>query len=420
MRRYTNPWPVYTVNMRKARIDPSPPYQRGLVWSRPKKQLFIDSMLRDFDVPKLYLRRVSASDSVYEWEVVDGQQRLNAIWEFLSNEYPLSRDADSLDGHAIAGKLFDELDSRVQDQLLIYNLSLVELDEAEDHEIDDMFIRLQNGVPLNTAEERNAISGNVRDFVRDLASTHTFITESVSIPNSRYAHHEVVAQMLLIEMRGGPTAITAAKLRDMYESRGNFSGRSAPAVRIRRVLNFLAKAFPERTPELRKASVISLYTVASEALAKYAIQKRARGFGKWFLDFEKRRREEANKPEDEMDPEIQKYQTELLQGSASLGSQSIRREVLIEDLLANMTDLVLLDDRRLFTHEQRIAIFRKSGEKCANPDNNPDCPGECKWDDFHADHIIPHSAGGKTVVGNGQLLCPSCNLKKSDRQPVEA
>lgn len=420
MRRNPDTWPVYTVNMRKTRIDPSPPYQRGLVWSRPKKQLFIDSMLRDFDVPKLYLRRVSDSNSAYEWEVVDGQQRLNAIWEFLGNEYPISRDADPLGDHMIAGRLFDELDSRVQDQLHSYNLSLVELDEAEDHEIEEMFIRLQNGVPLNAAEKRNAIAGGIRDFVRGIASQHSLLTQSVPFPGNRFAHDEAVAQMLLIELRGGPTPVTSAKLSGMYDDGEKFAEGSPDAVRFKRVLNFLAQAFPQRTPELRKATVISLYTVASETLAKYAIQKRARGFGKWFVDFERRRREEENKPEDEMDPEMQKYQTALLQGSASLGSQKIRRDVLVEDLLASITDLALLDDRRLFTNEQRIAIFRKADEKCANPDNNPDCVGECKWDDFHADHIVPHSAGGKTVVSNGQLLCPSCNLKKSDKQPGEA
>lgn len=269
-----------------------------------------------------------------------------------------------------------------------------------------MFIRLQNGVPLSAAEKRNAIAGGIRDFVRGIASQHPLLNKSVPFPSNRFAHDEAVAQMLLIELRGGPTPVTAAKLSGMYEDGGKFSESSPDAARFKKVLNFLAQSFPEQTPELRKASVISLYTVASESLAKYAIQKRARGFGKWFVDFERRRREEEAKPEDEMDPEMQKYQTALLQGNASLGSQQIRRGVLIGDLLESMTDLVPLDGRRMFTDEQRTAIFRKSGEKCANPDNNPDCVSECKWGDFHADHIIPYSAGGKTVVENGASPMP--------------
>ena len=121
--------------------------------------------------------------------------------------------------------------------------------------------------------------------------------------------------------------------------------------------------------------------------------------------------------EDEMDPDIGEYQQAVLQGTLSLTSQNVRRVFkLMKDLLATMPDLAALDDQRRFTHEQRLVIFRRSNGKCVNPNNNPDCVEDCTWDNFHADHITPFSAGGKTSVENGQLLCPSCNLKKSDTQ----
>ena len=34
---------------------------------------------------------------------------------------------------------------------------------------------------------------------------------------------------------------------------------------------------------------------------------------------------------------------------------------------------------------------------------------------FHGDHIIPFSKNGKTIIKNGQALCPTCNLKKGSR-----
>ncbi len=414
MRRNTRTWPVFSVNTRRSRIDPSPPYQRGLVWSRSKKQLFIDSLIRDFDIPKLYLRRTDDANSQYEWEVVDGQQRLNAIWEFLGNEYPVSNDAAPVGNHRIGGKLFKDLNANVQEQLQGYELNIVELEESEDQEIEDMFIRLQSGMPLNAAENRNAISGPIRDFVRNVASTHQLITDSIAFPNRRFAHDEIVAQMLMIEINGGPAPVTSSRLRAMYENGSRFNERSASASKFKRVLNFLAQSFPEKSPELTKTNVLSLYTVASESLSKYAISNRAKSFGKWFVDFEKRRKEHQEKPEDQIEPEMYSYQLAILQASASEPSQRERRRVLIEDLLTYMPDLRLLDDQRLFTSEQRASIFRKSNGKCADPSSNPDCVGKCVWDNFHADHIVPYSSGGRTVVNNGQVLCPSCNLKKSD------
>ena len=167
------------------------------------------------------------------------------------------------------------------------------------------------------------------------------------------------------------------------------------------------------SPELSKVNLLSLYTVASEALMKYALGNRAQEFGRWFVEFEERRRLDEQKPEDERDERMISYQIAVLQQTASLASQQERRRILAEDMVANLSNLILLDDQRQFTFEQRAAIFRKASGKCVNPDNNSACEVVCRWDNFHADHIVPYSLGGNTTVENGQLLCPNCNRKKS-------
>ncbi len=419
MRRNSLTWPVYSANTQKKSIDPKPPYQRGLVWSRNQKQLFMDSIFRDYDIPKLYLRRIFDIESPYKWEIVDGQQRLTAIWEFLGGEYPVSTDSDPVGGYEIAGKFFKELEENVKQQLLGYTLDLVELEESEDREIEEMFIRLQNGVPLNSAEKRNAISGEIRDFVRDTASTHELMTKSIAIRDRRHAHDELISQMLLIELSGGPTLITHAKLRNLYEYK-QFDRNSPRARKFKRVINFLARAFPEKSPELAtKVNLTTLYTVASESLEKYAIATRPKAFSKWFTDFERRRKSIENIPEDQIDEDMRSYQYVVIQATQSLASQQERRRILMRDMLATISDLKLLDDQRQFTQEQRLAIFYKSDDgKCVNPNDNPECDTVCTWENFHADHILPHSKGGETTVANGQLLCPSCNLKKSDSLPA--
>jgi len=40
-------------------------------------------------------------------------------------------------------------------------------------------------------------------------------------------------------------------------------------------------------------------------------------------------------------------------------------------------------------------------------------------DNYHVDHIYPISKGGKHEPQNIQLLCPSCNVKKAAKDPIE-
>ncbi|MCI0562682.1 MAG: HNH endonuclease [Nitrososphaera sp.] len=65
-----------------------------------------------------------------------------------------------------------------------------------------------------------------------------------------------------------------------------------------------------------------------------------------------------------------------------------------------------LEHRRFFSTEMREIIFKNSGGICQS------CGTEISIDNFHADHIKPHSEGGATVVANGQALCTACNYSK--------
>ena len=46
-------------------------------------------------MPKIYFREVDP-DSLFKYEVVDGQQRIRAIWEFLDGEYELGEESSDL------------------------------------------------------------------------------------------------------------------------------------------------------------------------------------------------------------------------------------------------------------------------------------------------------------------------------------
>lgn len=63
---------------------------------------------------------------------------------------------------------------------------------------------------------------------------------------------------------------------------------------------------------------------------------------------------------------------------------------------------------RTFEDHVKKAIYEKQGGKCKH------CHKEFPLNQMHADHIKPWSLGGKTIPQNCQILCQSCNAKKSD------
>src|SRR5690349_24969741 len=99
MKTSKKPWPLSSTYGIKDRINTNPDFQRPAVWSRSQKQLLVDTILRDYDVPKLYWRKVGTKPDRYD--VVDGQQRLRAIWEYFDGSFALPKDADTIDGEDI-------------------------------------------------------------------------------------------------------------------------------------------------------------------------------------------------------------------------------------------------------------------------------------------------------------------------------
>ena len=79
-------------------------------------------------------------------------------------------------------------------------------------------------------------------------------------------------------------------------------------------------------------------------------------------------------------------------------------------------DITGLDKKRFFTKDDKKILFEKlkavdsSGKRlCSN------CQKEFAFDELEIDHILPWSKGGPTKLENAQLLCKSCNTKKSNK-----
>jgi hypothetical protein len=165
------PWPVLSVCGIKNRIDTNPDFQRPPVWSRPQKQLLVDTVLRGYDVPKLYWRKIGSAPDRYD--VVDGQQRLRAIFEYQAGEFSLPNDTELIEGVDPSRLKYADLPDDLRLKFDTYSLDVIILSDTGEDEVREMFLRLQNGTTLKAQERRNAMPGKMRDFVRDLAG-HPF------------------------------------------------------------------------------------------------------------------------------------------------------------------------------------------------------------------------------------------------------
>ena len=191
-------------------IEEDAPYQReGAVWSTEQQQLFIDSLLNGYDVPKIYLHDLRGLQPTKVYAIVDGKQRLTTIWRFLHDELPLAADYKTIAANVpdearsaavpTAGQRFSELDSAWQAVLRATYLSVVLIQNATVDDIEDLFARLNNGEPLNAAEKRNAIGGSLVALARELAR-HPFFTDRLPYGNERYQHLDLATKVLMLEM----------------------------------------------------------------------------------------------------------------------------------------------------------------------------------------------------------------------------
>jgi hypothetical protein len=409
MKTNKRPWPLSTLSNARGirqRIDTNPDFQRPAVWSSAQKQLLIDSMLREYDVPKMYWRKVGEKPDRYD--VVDGQQRLRAIWSFVDGEFNLPKNADPIDDMAIAGCSYQNLPDELQIRFDQYTLDVVVLEDTDEDEVREMFLRLQNGTSLKAQEKRNAIPGRMRDFVRSLTK-HPFFGR-VGFANSRFTHDHVAAQLVCLELQGGPTNVKDGDLNRMYKSEEQFDVDGKLARTVRKTLDLLAEVFVDKTPELERYNVVTLYGVIAELQRAYVLGEIKAQLREWFLDFEVRRRAQETLDAETAEPEWVAYKEKISHSTDAQESIRFRLDFLMRDLLSRFPGLSLKDEQRDFTYSQKLAIFRRDHQTCQLKIK---CDGvRVVWDDWHCDHKVPWSKGGKTTVENGQVACPACNLSK--------
>lgn len=135
----------------------APPFQRKPVWTEKQKSLLTDTILRELPIPEIYIQRKTSPDGETEYIVVDGQQRIRSILEFINGEFSMTENEAEEDLPEWAGCRFDDLSDTLKSAFWDYSLAVRELPNVSDKEVRDIFRSLNvNLVALNKQELRNA------------------------------------------------------------------------------------------------------------------------------------------------------------------------------------------------------------------------------------------------------------------------
>jgi hypothetical protein len=135
-------------------LDLNPPYQRLSVWNLEYRQYFIDTILRNYPSPQIFLDVEITSGGRTAYHVVDGKQRLSAILDYLEDKFTTSRKHS---GDTFGEKYYSELLPDVKNRFLRYIIPVEFLENADDADMQNAFDRLNRNVAkLNAQELRNA------------------------------------------------------------------------------------------------------------------------------------------------------------------------------------------------------------------------------------------------------------------------
>lgn len=413
-----------------------PPYQRKNVWPPIKKQKFIESLFRKYFVPRIILREVVPKEGVLKFDVIDGQQRITAIQEFFKDGFKTPLVLNEINDK-FGGRLFSKMEPEVQEYfeelvLPCSKIGIINDPHNKKHQmiVSGIFQRLNSGVPLSNFEiEHSKLYSASRNFIVKYADDISFNDEEylskdenpdrhkffkiIKQNNDRLQNLALLARFLIIEFEDGPSELKDTEITKLMDHYSNMSlsefEKKKEVINCLNMLKILYEIFNDQKFKDKKGEAIMLsreYFIISTYILLRKLNSKKYNFGKnnypefreFIFDFFSR----WIKQDDE-DDEIIRFSNKRQQDKASLISRDM---IITSSFFAKCPHIAELDEKRAFNLKDKIEIFRKAGGICQN------CQKGIPWAEFEADHIVPHSKTGRSIVENGQLLCIECNRKK--------
>lgn len=327
--------------------------QREIVYNLEKQQLVIDSIVNGIPLPAFYLWK--NENGILE--VLDGKQRIYAITRFKENDIEYR------------GRVWKQTEPEIQEIINRCELPIIICQGSEELK-REIFKRINTlGVPLSKYEVLNGLYNG--EYLRGLTAYAENDRDAKRVlgTNSR-GKNQYTILCLLQTLKG------FANIDEYVKVRQNTSFDTDQR-EIGKYIRFISEVFD-------KYDLLSIrFALAMKYQRDVAIWKESRR---------------------EINSRVARY---LKSDDAKLTDKAKE----IEDIILAVINHVSVDDKRLFSRDDKLELLRQSpceGGKyrCAI------CGRYFTEDELTVDHIEPWSKGGRTVLSNAQLLCRPCNSQK--------
>jgi hypothetical protein len=407
-------------------LNLEPGFQRSSVWAERDRAKLIDSIVRGYPLPSIFLYR-RHENGVPVYDVIDGKQRIESILMFVGakrgNRFqskvtlPDHDEPEWTDWNAIKRK-------ELQYLITAYKLQTIEV-TGELADIIDLFVRINStGKALTGQEKRHArfYRGGFLKKAAQLANRYASYFRSEKILSvtqiARMKHVELMCELMIAAHTEDVTNKKAAldKVMDSNSIGGKSLDNAASATVTG--LNRLRRMFPS-LDQTRFNQLSDFYSLAvliqkferngliltdrrRNQLAWDLLRAFSTGVDKVRL---RQKQIEASAPGEEI------YRDYLL--TVARGTDEINQRKRRIEILSGMLEPLFLkkDITRGFSQEQRRILWHSTDAPKCSVGNHV-----LTWDDFTADHVDPWSKGGRTELNNAGVMCRRHNSGKGNRQ----
>ncbi len=253
-------------------IEKRPAFQRYFVWSRRQQSALIETILLGYPIPEIYMQEGLGPDNTEQYVVVDGQQRITTVLNYLRDDFRLDNEVMAPFGGLKASKLQEtHVRQILQYQFVVRTLPA----EWGEEKLRDVFSRLNRGVSaLEDQELRHATYwGPFIQCMESLAADPRWDQLKVftSTEVRRMSDVEFISEVVLGMLHGLQNKKDSLDDYYLYYEENGFEEEPEVRESVDQLLSLLVDIFDALTTRRwkKKSDFYTLFLVLAEDLQRW-------------------------------------------------------------------------------------------------------------------------------------------------------